>query len=244
VLKLLCITAHPDDEAGGFGGTLALYAERGVESSVICLTAGTAARNRGGAKSDAELAEIRTRELGDSCRLLGVKHWDVLSYQDAHLDRADLHAVVRDLVQRIRAFRPHVVITFGPDGGMTGHLDHAMAGVFATIAFQWAARSDRYPELGAPYASQKLYYHTTEYKLRDRQATAPPVITASIDIGPERFEKKIQAFMRHKTQEPLFGKLRKNLERPTFYEFYHLACAREPHRVEFETDLLRGVQDD
>ncbi len=244
MFRLLCITAHPDDEAGGFGGTLALYAERGVEISVVCLTAGTAARNRGSAKTDAELAEMRTRELGNSCRLLGVKHWEVLGYQDAHVDRADLYKVVGDLVKRIREIRPQVVITFGPDGGMTGHLDHAMAGVFATIAFQWAARSDRYPDLGSPYASQKLYYLTSGYKLPDRQAIAPPVITASIDIGPERFEKKNQAFRQHKTQQPLFERVRKNLDRPPFVELYHLACTREPHRGKFETGLLDGLKDD
>ncbi len=244
MLKLLCITAHPDDEAGGFGGTLALYAERGVQTSVICLTAGTAARNRGGAKTDAELAEMRTRELGDSCRLLGVKHWEVLGYQDAHLDRADLYQVVGDLVKRIREIRPQVVITFGPDGGMTAHLDHAMAGVFATVAFQWAGRSDRYPEFGAPYASQKLYYLTSGYKLADRQAIAPPVITASIDIGADLFEKKNQAFRQHKTQQPLFERVRKNLDRPPLVEVYHLACTREPHREKFETDLLEGVEDE
>ncbi len=242
--RLLCITAHPDDEAGGFGGTLALYAERGVEISVICLTAGTAARNRGGAKTDAELAEMRTRELGDSCRLLGVKHWEVLGYQDGHLAEADLLKVVGDLVNRIREIRPHVIITYGPDGGITGHLDHAMAGVFATVAFQWAARSDRYPEMGRPYAPQKLYYATTGYKLADRQATAPPVITASIDIGPERFERKDQAFRQHKTQQPLFEFVRKNLDRPPLVELYHLACTREPHRERFETDLLDGLHDD
>ena len=42
--RLLCITAHPDDEAGGFGGTLLQYAERGVETHVVCLTPGQAAR--------------------------------------------------------------------------------------------------------------------------------------------------------------------------------------------------------
>ena len=150
VPRLLCITAHPDDEAGGFGGTLALYAERGVEISVVCLTAGTAARNRGSAKTDAELAEMRTRELGDSCRLLGVKHWEVLGYPDAHLAEADLPMVVGGLVKRIREIRPHIVLTYGPDGGYTGHPDHAMAGVFATMAFQWAGRTDRYPDSGAP----------------------------------------------------------------------------------------------
>jgi LmbE family N-acetylglucosaminyl deacetylase len=244
MLRLLCVTAHPDDEAGGFGGTLALYGERGVEISVVCLTAGTAARNRGGTKTDAELAEMRTCELGDSCRLLGVKHWEVLGYQDAHLADADLPTVVGELVKRIREIRPHVVITYGPDGGITGHLDHAMAGVFATVAFQWAGRSDRYPELGAPYASQKLYYATTEYKLPDRQATGPPVITASIDIGPERFEKKDQAFRQHKTQQPLFEFVRKNLDRPPLVEVYHLACTREPQRQKFETDLMDGVTEE
>jgi LmbE family N-acetylglucosaminyl deacetylase len=244
VPRLLCITAHPDDEAGGFGGTLALYAERGVEISVVCLTAGTAARNRGGAKTDAELAEMRTRELGDSCRCLGVKHWEVLGYQDAHLVEADLREVVGQLVKRIREFRPQVVITFGPDGGITGHLDHAMAGAFATIAFQWAARSDRYPEMGNPYASQKLYYLTSGYKLADRQAIAPPVITASLDIGRERFDKKDQAFRQHKTQQPLFEFVRKNLDRPPLVELYHLACTREPQQQKFETDLLDGVVED
>ena len=137
-----------------------------------------------------------------------------------------------------------MVITFGPDGGMTAHLDHAMAGVFATIAFQWAGRSDRYPDLGPAYASQKLYYLTSGYKLADRQAIAPPVITASIDIGPELFEKKNQAFRQHKTQQPLFERVRKNLDRPPLAELYHLACTREPQHGKFETDLLDGVVED
>jgi LmbE family N-acetylglucosaminyl deacetylase len=242
--RLLCITAHPDDEAGAFGGTLQIYAERGVETSVVCLTAGTAARHRGAAKTDEELATMRTRELGLSCELLGVSHCEVLGYPDAHLDRAGLFSVVGDLVKRIREIKPQVVITFGPDGGMTGHLDHAMAGVFATVAFEWAARPDRFPEQGTPYAPQKLYYHTIDVKLPGRQPTAPPVVTACVDIGKERFEKKIQAFMQHSTQEPLFERLRKNLDHPPYRELYHLACTREPHRGEFETDLLEGLVDE
>src|SRR5271165_239730 len=70
VFRLLCITAHPDDEAGNFGGTLLTYRERGVETSVICLTPGQAASNRGEAKSDQELACIRKREFAASCEIL------------------------------------------------------------------------------------------------------------------------------------------------------------------------------
>ena len=79
MFRLLCITAHPDDEAGAFGGTLLLYAERGVETSVVCLTDGTAAKNRGTARTSDELAALRTSELMASCKLLGVSHCEVLT---------------------------------------------------------------------------------------------------------------------------------------------------------------------
>jgi len=242
--KLLCITAHPDDEAAAFGGTLQVCAERGIETSVVCLTAGTAAKNRGGAESDEELAAMRTRELGLSCKLLGVSHWEVLAYPDARLDRADLFSVAGNLVKRIREIKPQVIVTFGPDGGMSTHLDHAMAGVFATVAFEWAARPDRFPEHGSPHAPQKLYYNTIDAKQPGRQPTAPPVVSARIDIGEERFEKKIQAFMQHASQEPLFGRVRKALDHPPYRELYHLACKREPTTVVFETDLFEGVVDE
>jgi LmbE family N-acetylglucosaminyl deacetylase len=248
MFRLLCITAHPDDEAGAFGGTLALYADRGVETSVVCLTAGTAARNRGTARSDEELAQLRTAELAASCGLLGVQHCEALGYPDSQLDRADLFEVVGDLVARIRRLRPHVVLTFGPDGGLTGHPDHAMAGVFATQAFQWAGRPDRYPEQLVPgltpHRAQKLYHATAEYQLPDRMPIAPAPVTARIEVGKERFEKKIQAFMMHNTQSPLFERLRKNLGRMPTHEMFHLAATREPSDARFETDLFEGVTDE
>jgi len=48
--RLMCVTAHPDDEAWAFGGALALYQQRGVETSVICLTRGGAGTYKGPAK--------------------------------------------------------------------------------------------------------------------------------------------------------------------------------------------------
>src|ERR1022692_2496391 len=87
MLKLLCITAHPDDEAGAFGGTLLLYHDRGVQTHLVCLTAGTAARNRGTARSDDELAALRRAELAASCKLLQVSQYEVLDYPDGKLNR-------------------------------------------------------------------------------------------------------------------------------------------------------------
>ena len=247
MFRLLCITAHPDDEAGAFGGTLALYADRGVEVFVVCLTAGTAAKNRGAARTDEDLAQLRIAEFRASCEFLGIKHGEVLSYPDSKLDRANVYEVVGELVMRIRKFRPHVVLTFGQDGGLTGHPDHAMASVFATQAFQWAGRPDRYPEQVSsdlqPHAAQKLYYATADFKLPDRMPTAPPTVTARIEVGAERFERKNQAFRKHLTQNPLFERVRKNLGNMPTYEMFHLAATREPQDAKFETDLFEGVRD-
>jgi len=247
MLKLLCITAHPDDEAGAFGGTLLLYADRGVEVSVVCLTAGTAAKNRGTARTDHELAQLRTAEFSASCKFLGVSHCEVLNYPDSRLDRAPFFEVVGELVARIRRLRPHVVLTFGTDGGLTGHPDHAMAGAFATQAFQWAGRPDRYREQIerglAPHRAQKLYYGAADFTLPDRIPTAPVTVTARVEVGRDRFEKKNQAFRLHLTQSPLFDRLRKNLGKMPTHEMFHLAATSQPRDARFETDLFEGVID-
>ena len=245
--RLLCITAHPDDEAGAFGGTLALYADRGVEVHVVCLTAGTAARNRGTAQNDDDLAQLRSAELLLSCEHLGIRFCEVLHFPDGKLDRANFPEGVGTLVEKIRRIRPHVVMSFAPDGGLTGHPDHAMAGAFATQAFEWAGRPDRYPEQLAqglqPHRAQKLYWATADFVLADRMPTAPPPVTARVEVGLERFERKIEAFMKHKTQEPLFDRLRKNLGRAPTEEMFHLAATREPREAKLETDLFEGVEE-
>lgn len=246
MLKLLCVTAHPDDEAGAFGGTLLLYHERGVETSVICMTAGTAARNRGTARTDDELATLRRAEFAASCKLLQVSHDEVLDYPDGKLDRANFYQATGDLVLRIRQLRPHVVLTFGMDGGLTGHADHAMAGMFASMAFAWAGRSDRFPEQLEqglqPHRAQKLYYGAADFVLPDRQPIAPPTVTARIEIGKERFEKKGEAFRLHTTQAPLFERVRKNLGRRLgTVEMYHLVATRDPREANVETDLFEAV---
>ena len=89
MLKLLCVTAHPDDEAGCFGGVLAKYSEAGVACSVVCLTAGERAANRGGAADDEALKAMRRVEFAHSCHHLGVTHCEVLNYADGGLTRAD-----------------------------------------------------------------------------------------------------------------------------------------------------------
>ncbi len=246
-LRLLCVTAHPDDEAGGFGGSLLLYRSRGVDTHLICLTPGQAATNRGGHKADEDLAAARRAEFAAACQILKVTHGEVLDYPDAHLDRCDLYSVVGELVRRMRQIRPHVVITLGPEGAVTAHPDHSMASIFTTMAYHWAGRGNRYPEQLTdglqPHRAQKLYYATALFTLPDRQpvAMAPPTVT--IDVSAH-LEDKIRAFRAHTTQAPLFPLFENSLRKRANYEWFHLAARAQLGPLEPENDLFDGIDGD
>jgi LmbE family N-acetylglucosaminyl deacetylase len=248
MLRLLCVTAHPDDEAGGFGGSLLLARERGIETYIICLTPGQAASNRGISRNDEELAAIRRQEFAAACKHLNATRGYVLDYPDSRLDQQSLYQVAGDLTRRIRQIKPQVVITFGPEGSLTAHPDHSMAGVYTTMAFQWAPRSNRFPKQFEddlkPWRPQKLYYRSSDFTLPERQPIALSPVSARIEIGQERMERKIEAFKMHKSQAPLFNLFEGNARRHGTVERFHLAASVKPQEAQIEDDLFAGIEDE
>jgi LmbE family N-acetylglucosaminyl deacetylase len=246
MLRLLVVTAHPDDEAANFGGTLLHYQTAGVETHVICLTPGQAATHRAGIKSDANLAERRRAEFQDACRVLRVTNAMVLDYHDGQLPHANFYSVVADLTRRLRHIRPHVVLTYGPEGGVTAHTDHAMAGIFTTTAFQWAARSNVFPEvsgMGDPWQARKLYYATTLFTLQGRQPISQAPATACVNVH-QQFDLKIKAFRQHATQAPLFPMFEEHVSKREHQELFHFAATSTARKLEWETDLFADIEDD
>ena len=246
MLRMMVVTAHPDDEASSFGGSLGLYQERGVETCVICLTPGQAATHRGGAHSDQELVALRRKEFAAACEMLNVSRGIVLDYPDGQLHRLEMQRVVADLVLRIREFRPQVLLTFDPGGSVTGHTDHSMASIFATLAFHWAERSNRFPDQLngslAPCQVQKLYYSTADFILPGRQPVTLPPITTVIEIG-DYLDKKIEAFRAHASQQPLWSQFEEFARKRGSRELFHLVAAKADG-VEQETDLFAGVTEE
>ncbi len=244
--RILVVTAHPDDEVGGFGGTLLKYRALGAETYVICLTAGEAATNRSHAKRDDELAEIRRAEFATACNVLRISQGWVLDYRDGALDRENCYRVIADLVKRIREIRPHVLLTFGPDGSVTGHPDHSMTSVYATLAFHWAGRRNRFADQFwtelQEHRTQKLYYQTTNFLLPDRPAVSPSPITCEIDTR-EYLEEKIRAFRQHQSQAPLFDLFEMNMRKRPESELFHLAASNAPRPSAMEKDIFEGVVD-
>jgi len=248
MLRLLCITAHPDDEAGGFGGTLLHYATRGIETHVICLTPGQAASHRGQARSDEELSAMRREEFAASCRLLRVAQGRVLDYPDGKLDRQNFYSVVADLTQRVRQIRPQVLMTMGPEGAITAHPDHSMASIFATMAFHWAGRTNRFTEQlqagVSPHQTQKLYYGTALFTMPDRQPVALPPASATIQLRDSELEAKIAAFKCHTSQAPLFEFFEQTVRKRGKSELFHLGASSRPRKAEAETDLFDGISEE
>ena len=246
MLRLMLITAHPDDEAASFGGTLRLYHDRGVETCVLCLTPGQAASHRGGAKDVHELAALRRKEFAASCDLLKVTRGIVLDYPDGKLHRQDLYRVVADVTLQVREFRPQVMLTFGPEGGVTGHTDHSLASLFGTLAFHWSGRNNRYPDqlagTIAPHRAQRLYYSTADFALPDRQPVTFAPADAVIDIA-DYVETKIAAFGAHTSQAPLLPAVEQHIRTRGTKELFHLAASVEIGPVVQGSDLFADVRE-
>ena len=244
-LRLMCFTAHPDDECGAFGGALMQAHQRGVETSVVCLTEGRAASNRGNARSADELAALRRREFAAALRVLDVSHGEVLTYPDGELARQDFFRVTTDLVERIRRFRPQVVLTFGGDGNVNLHPDHTMVCFFATAAFHWAGRANFAPEQITaglpPFRPQKLYYGVAPF-LVSEEAPKIALVPASLVLTLGDLKaKKFEAFKQHTTQAELLAKVKVVFDETGGEEKYLLAAAPGMRSSPLETDMFADV---
>lgn len=241
----MCITAHPDDECGAFGGALMRAHQRGVETSVLCLTEGRAASNRGNARNEDELAQLRRQEFAAALQVLGVDHGEVLAYPDGNLVGQQFFAVTAELVDRMRRFQPHVVLTFGGDGNVNLHADHTMVSCFVTAAFYWSGRSQFAPGLPV-WSPHKLYYGAAPFL-----AYASPEEARSISLMPASLvldvhdlkAKKWEAFMQHGTQRQLLSKVREVFERTAGDEKYLLAATRGMPASPMETDMFAGLDE-
>lgn len=154
-IRILAVHAHPDDEALWTGLSLAHWARRGAEVTVLTCTLGEEGEVIGekyrdlmadrtdllggyriaelqraltalGVNRDKAVGESRPRFLG------GVGRWrdsGMAGTPAAEHARAFIRSgddAVRALSDVIDELRPHVVVTYGPDGGY-GHPDHVRA---------------------------------------------------------------------------------------------------------------------
>ncbi|MBE9375621.1 mycothiol conjugate amidase Mca [Saccharopolyspora sp. HNM0983] len=173
-LRLMTVHAHPDDEASKGAATTARYVAEGHDVMVVTCTGGEAGSilNPAMDRPDvvANLPEVRRKEMAEAAAILGVQHrW--LGFVDSGLPEGDplpplpegCFATVdpqestRELVQVVREFRPHVLITYDENGGYP-HPDHVRCHEVSIAAFDAAGDPELFQDVGEPWQPLKLYY--------------------------------------------------------------------------------------
>ena len=131
--SLVAIFAHPDDEAFGPGGTLALYSKT-HDVFVICVTLGQSGKNHhnGDIKN---IAKIRFQELLDSAKILGVKKVFCLDFIDGSLSNNQYHKIADEIQKITDKLKPQILMTF-EERGVSGHLDHIAVTMIVNHIFE------------------------------------------------------------------------------------------------------------
>jgi mycothiol S-conjugate amidase len=173
-LRLMAVHAHPDDESSKGAATMARYIAEGHDVMVVTCTDGGAGSILNPAMDRPDvlenMVEIRREEMATAAKVLGIQHrW--LGFKDSGLPEGDpkpplpegcfalvpLEESVPSLVQVIREFRPHVVVTYDENGGYP-HPDHIRTHEISMAALDAAADPAFQPSLGEAWETQKVYY--------------------------------------------------------------------------------------
>lgn len=174
-LRILCVSAHPDDAESGCGGTLARYTEAGHRVTILYLTRG----ERGiRGKTNEEAARTRTEEAKEACRILGAT-----AVFGGQTD-GETQVTPETTAAFTRLFdeeQPDVVFTQWP---LDTHGDHQSAGVLALRAYLAAKKRSRLFFYEVNSGSQTLGFQPTNY----------------VDISTVRDKKKAALFA-HKSQD-------------------------------------------
>ncbi|HBY06548.1 MAG TPA: GlcNAc-PI de-N-acetylase [Chloroflexi bacterium] len=168
---LLSVLAHPDDESFGMGGTLAYYADQGVEVYLICATRGEVGEVAPEyLKSYHSIGELREAELRCASAHLGLAGIHFMDYRDSGMTgsaenehpealiNAPLDELAHKVASLIREIKPQVVLTFDPIGGYR-HPDHIHIQRATVKAFELAGDANFEDGL-PPFGPAKLYFHT------------------------------------------------------------------------------------
>lgn len=136
--SLVLVVAHPDDDAFGCAGSVALHeADPGFRFILVHATDGGAGDIAPGFPATrGTLGSIRRAECENAWRAHGTipdRH-EWLGYPDGAVAGVPHHELVQRIATVLLEERPELVLTFGPDG-MTGHPDHIAVGRATDEAF-------------------------------------------------------------------------------------------------------------
>lgn len=192
-MRILAVTAHPDDVDFGAAGSVARWVDEGHAVSYCIVTDGDA----GGFDPSVprgEIPSIRRAEQLAAAKVVGVDDVHFLGYPDGRLTASI--ELRRDISRVIRKVRPERVVSPSPERNFAriyaSHPDHLAAGEAALCAV--------YPDSRNPFAHPELAAEGLEaHSVTEVWMMAASDPDVFVDIT-DHFDAKVSALLCHESQ--------------------------------------------
>ncbi|MFG1941814.1 PIG-L deacetylase family protein [Nonomuraea sp. NPDC048826] len=194
ITRVLVVTAHPDDADFGAAGSVALFADQGVEVTYLLVTDGDAGGNDR-ALDHAGMAELRRAEQAAAAKCVGVTDVRFLGRPDGTV--VPSLELRKEIARTLRQVRPDLVITHHPERNYQfiapSHPDHRAVGGAALDAV--------YPDARNPYAFPDLLEEDglEAWTVREVWLMGGPTRNHWVDITPA-IDRKLAALRAHASQ--------------------------------------------
>ena len=183
------ISAHPDDESLGCGGTIARHIQMGDEVYVLILAEGITSRdaNRKPEQRASELSEL-SRNAQEANKILGVTSLTIKPFPDNRMDSVEFLDVVKEVESFLQEHRPSIVYTHH-EGDL--NLDHRL--VHKAVAVASRPRPDN-------SVKTILFYEvpsSTEWQIPSSSSIFIPNWFVNIE---DTLNKKLKALTKYHTE--------------------------------------------
>jgi N-acetyl-1-D-myo-inositol-2-amino-2-deoxy-alpha-D-glucopyranoside deacetylase len=263
---LFLVHAHPDDEAISTGGAMMKARKDGHRVVLVTATRGEVGEihNMDPESTRPHLGEVRTTELENAARILGVNRGEFMGYRDSGMagtadnenpssfHQAPLGEAAARLVAILREEKPDVVVTYAEDGTY-GHPDHIKAHHVTNAALDllekegWRPRKLYY--MAIPRSLMQAFMDQMPEEARQQGAgmtipgTPDELVTTRIDVS-DYVDQKREAFGAHVSQNDpnsWFTTMADQIYRLAFgTEYYQLARGKAGSELP-EQDLFAGI---
>lgn len=186
----LYVAAHPDDENTTMLAWLAK--EKMARTAYLSCTRGDGGQNLIGPEQAELMGLIRTHELLEARKIDGAEQYFTRANDfgfskttEETMQIWDKDKVLADVVWRIRAFRPDVILCRFPPDARAGHGNHSASAVLAEEAFKAAADPNRFPEQLSylkPWQAKRVVWNTFNFGATSQKPTDKGQFI-QVDIG-------------------------------------------------------------
>jgi len=104
--SVLCVVAHPDDEALGLGGTLIKHIDQGDKVNIVIFSIGETSKLNKNINSVRRLKSAK-----DWSKEVGSNIYSILNYPDQKLDTISKLEIIQSLEKILKNLRPDIIYT-------------------------------------------------------------------------------------------------------------------------------------